>query len=262
MSRPSNIGILSYEVYLPSTYISQSDFESFNKESKGKYSIGLGQQEMSVVGDREDINSIAATVFLNLIEKNSINPSSIGRLEIGTETFQDKSKSTKTFLMDYFQGNNSVEGITSVNACYGAVQGLFNSVAWIESSSWDGRLAIVIAADIAIYEAGPARATGGAGAVALLIGPNAPLALDPLRSTYMENAWDFYKPIPSSEYPVVDGQFSLKCYLKSISNCYKQLKQKTGQNTIQSLADFYCFHAPYMKLTLKSFTHIVSEELK
>lgn len=29
--------------------------------------------------------------------------------------------------------------------------------AWIESSAWDGRNAIVLAGDIAVYEKGPAR---------------------------------------------------------------------------------------------------------
>jgi len=33
-------------------------------------------------------------------------------------------------------------------------------------------------ADVAAYAEGPARCTGGAGAVALLIGPNAPLIFD------------------------------------------------------------------------------------
>lgn len=32
--------------------------------------------------------------------------------------------------------------------------------------------------DIAVYATGSARPTGGAGAVAMLIGPNAPLAFD------------------------------------------------------------------------------------
>jgi hydroxymethylglutaryl-CoA synthase len=41
-----------------------------------------------------------------------------------------------------------------------------------------GRLAIVVAADVATYAQGGARPTGGAGAVAMLIGPNAPLVLD------------------------------------------------------------------------------------
>ena len=36
----------------------------------------------------------------------------------------------------------------------------------------------MIAADIAIYASGNARPTGGAGAVAMLIGPNAPLYIE------------------------------------------------------------------------------------
>ena len=41
-----------------------------------------------------------------------------------------------------------------------------------------GRYALVVAADIAVYASGNARPTGGAGAVALLVGPNAPLQLE------------------------------------------------------------------------------------
>jgi 3-hydroxy-3-methylglutaryl CoA synthase len=41
-----------------------------------------------------------------------------------------------------------------------------------------GRYAAVIAADIAVYASGNARPTGGAGAAAMLVGPNAPLVLE------------------------------------------------------------------------------------
>lgn len=41
-----------------------------------------------------------------------------------------------------------------------------------------GRFALVVAADIAVYASGAARPTGGAGAVAMLVGPNAPLVLE------------------------------------------------------------------------------------
>lgn len=50
--------------------------------------------------DREDINSLALTVVSNLLKKYNIDPRSIGRLDVGTETIIDKSKSTKTLLMD------------------------------------------------------------------------------------------------------------------------------------------------------------------
>lgn len=63
-------------------------------------------------------------------------------------------------------------GATSINACYGATNALINTLNWISSPYWDGRYGIVVAADLAVYEDGPARPTGGAGAVALLIGPN------------------------------------------------------------------------------------------
>ena len=36
----------------------------------------------------------------------------------------------------------------------------------------------MVCADIAVYASGNARPTGGAGAVAMLIGPNAPLVLE------------------------------------------------------------------------------------
>lgn len=39
---PVDVGIIAIEIYFPSTYVSQSDLEIFNKVPKGKYTIGLG----------------------------------------------------------------------------------------------------------------------------------------------------------------------------------------------------------------------------
>lgn len=66
--------------------------------------------------------------------------SDIGRLEVGTESLVDKSKSIKSMLMRLFKNsnNNNVEGVDSTNACYGGTAALFNSIAWLESSAWDG----------------------------------------------------------------------------------------------------------------------------
>jgi hydroxymethylglutaryl-CoA synthase len=67
--------------------------------------------------------------------------STIGRLDVGTETIIDKSKSVKTVLMQLFEesGNHDVEGVDNINACYGGTAALFNALSWIESSSWDGK---------------------------------------------------------------------------------------------------------------------------
>jgi hydroxymethylglutaryl-CoA synthase len=90
---------------------------------------------------------------------------------------------------------HDIEGVTSINACYGATNALFNTLNWVQSKAWDGRLGIVVATDIAVYAKGPARPTGGVGAIAMLIGPNAPLVIDDVRSTFVDAAYDFYKPI-------------------------------------------------------------------
>ncbi|WFD00486.1 hydroxymethylglutaryl-CoA synthase [Malassezia yamatoensis] len=178
--RPENVGIKALEVYFPKRCISEEDLEEFDGVSKGKYTIGLGQQYMAFTDDREDINSFALTAVANLMEKYNIDPKSIGRLDVGTETIIDKSKAVKTMLMELFapHGNTDIEGIDSKNACYGGTAALFNAINWIESSSWDGRDAIVFAGDIAIYAEGSARPVGGAGAVAMLVGPNAPLVVE------------------------------------------------------------------------------------
>lgn len=42
----------------------------------------------------------------------------------------------------------------------------------------------------------------------------------------MEHAYDFYKPNLSSEYPVVDGQLSIQCYLRALDRCYAVYRRK------------------------------------
>ena len=89
-------------------------------------------------------------------------------------------------------------GVTSLNACYGGTSALINALNWITSKYWDGRKAIVVMGDQAVYQDGPARPTGGAGVIAMLIGPKAKITFDHHRASFMDNQWDFYKPIPSS----------------------------------------------------------------
>lgn len=63
--------------------------------------------------------------------------------------------------MDLFGDNTDIEGATVINACYGGTAALLNAFTWVESDGWDGRFAIVVAADIATYARGPARPTCG-----------------------------------------------------------------------------------------------------
>ena len=113
---------------------------------------------------------VALTVVQGLMEKFDLSWHDIGRLEVGTETLLDKSKSTKTVLMELCPSLiHDIEGVTTVNACYGGMAALLNAVAWCQSRDYvKGTYALVVAADIAVYAPGPARPTGGAGAVAMV----------------------------------------------------------------------------------------------
>ncbi|KAL0003938.1 hypothetical protein SO802_011499 [Lithocarpus litseifolius] len=52
-----------------------------------------------------------------------------------------------------------------------------------------------------IVQEGPAKPIGGVAAVAILIGPDAPITFESrVRGTYMAHAYDFYKPNLASEY--------------------------------------------------------------
>mmetsp|Transcript_25168 Transcript_25168/g.25373 ORF Transcript_25168/g.25373 Transcript_25168/m.25373 type:complete len:472 (+) Transcript_25168:85-1500(+) len=256
--RPENVGILAMEIYTPKRFVAQEYLEAADG-CPGKYTIGLGQLNMAFSDDCEDITSIFLTVVHSLLEKYKIEPSSIGRVEIGTETLIDKSKSVKTSLMSIFGDNTDLEGVTNVNACYGGTAALFNSLAWIESSDWDGRYALVVCGDIAVYEAGPARPTGGCGCIAMLLGADAPVVMEPgVRATHCLDVYDFYKP-NHSEYAVVDGKLSQRAYLSSVDKCYMKYKQKTAKKypkrapITAEYFDYFAFHSPYNKLVQKGF---------
>ena len=177
--------------------------------------------------------------------------------------------------MQLFGENTNIEGVDTVNACYGGTNALFNTVNWIESSGWDGRDGIVVAGDIALYAKGNARPTGGAGAVAMLIGPNAPIVVEPgLRGTYMQHAYDFYKPDLTSEYPYVDGHYSVNCYSKALDAAYRAYSKReahlakataNGHANGNGVADtktpfdrfdYVTFHAPTCKLVAKSYARL------
>jgi len=261
------LGIVDLQLYFPKYYVDQNDLEIHDKAEKGKYTIGLGQEKMAFVKDNEDINSISLTVVDKIITRNNISYKDISRLEVGTETFLDKSKSIKTHLMELFResGNFDVEGISTTNACYGGTNALLNAINWLYSDFYDGKYAIVIASDIAVYSKGRARPTGGCGSVAILLGPFAKIQIENIRASYMNNVYDFYKPNPTSEYPTVDGVFSLDCYFKALEYCFSKFYEKSAGFSRNSFSldnfDYFSFHTPFAKMVEKAFYHLISFDL-
>jgi hydroxymethylglutaryl-CoA synthase len=57
----------------------------------------------------------------------------------------------------------SAQGSDHMHGCYGGTAALLSVADWVASPSWDGRLGLAVATDIAVYpEGSPARPTGAA----------------------------------------------------------------------------------------------------
>uniref|UniRef100_A0A6I8P0D6 Hydroxymethylglutaryl-CoA synthase n=1 Tax=Ornithorhynchus anatinus TaxID=9258 RepID=A0A6I8P0D6_ORNAN len=223
---PRDVGILALEVYFPSQYVDQVDLEKFDKVEAGKYTVGLGQTQMGFCSAHEDINSLCLTVVQRLMERSGLPWDAVGRLEVGTETIIDKSKAVKTVLMDLFQSSGNTD-----------IEGIDTT-----NACYGGTASLFNAANWVESS-----------------------SWDGLRGTHMENAYDFYKPDLSSEYPVVDGKLSILCYLRALDRCYafyrrkiEQQWQNTGITRPFTLDDFefIIFHTPFCKLVQKSVARL------
>jgi hydroxymethylglutaryl-CoA synthase len=90
----------------------------------------------------------------------------------------------------------------------------------------------------------------------MLIGREAPIVLGSVRSSHFEDAYDFYKPNLSSEYPTVFGQESNVCYLRALDGCYRRFADKWEAVNRKKLTldewNHVVLHSPYNKLVKKS----------
>lgn len=128
---------------------------------------------------------------------------------------------------------------------------LFNALNWMYSPFWNGKYALVVTSDIAVYgDVGP-NATGGAGAVCILLGPNAPMTLGRDYTSFTKHVYDFFKPNPVDGLPVVDGPLSLKSFFGALIKTFADYKKKTGMKRLEEM-DYICCHTPFAKQVEKS----------
>ncbi|WP_080424809.1 type I polyketide synthase [Burkholderia ubonensis] len=261
--RARNVGIKAMELYFPNHMVLQSDME-LHHHCEGKYTVGLGQEAITFCGDDEDAVSMALTVVQRLMDRYGIDWSQIGRLEIGTESQVDRSKSIKSYLMQLFEAHGccNIEGVDTYNACYGGTSALFNTVAWCQSEAWDGRLGLVVCVDIADLSEEHAFLNGAA-AVAMLVGPDAALVMKPERASHMLHRWDFYKPVAWHDpFPLMrDGKHSVDVYTACLDSCQNLLDQRLGGKGLLGKHDHFVFHCTSTYLIKRAFDRIIENEM-
>ena len=203
MINPS-LGIDALHFSLPRLTLPMEALAQARGIEADKLRFGLGLSSMAVCDTDEDVVTLAAEAAWNLIQREKIDPHTLGRIYLGTESAVDAAKPSSTYVLGLLEkrweatlGPRSLKHCDALDmtfACVGGVDALHNSLDWVRAGS--GRKALVIAAYVAKYAPeSPGEYTQGAGAVALLITENPRiLALDSDFGVAIESVGDFFKP--------------------------------------------------------------------
>jgi hydroxymethylglutaryl-CoA synthase len=165
----------------------------------------------------------------------------------------DHSKPVASFVQGLLGLPTSCRVYETKHACYGGTAGLMTALDWIRAGSHRGQKALVIASDIARYGLRtPGEPTQGAGAVAMLVSDQPKLLeLDQAVGTFARDVMDFWRPLYSKD-AVVDGQYSVTCYLEALTGAYQAwLKQAEGPVSTDRFAAI-AYHVPYPKMAKKA----------
>jgi hydroxymethylglutaryl-CoA synthase len=100
-------GIDAIDYYLPKIALKISSLAEKRNIIPAKLEKGLGLKFMSLPDVNEDTASMAANALLQLIDNNKIDPKTIGRIYMGTESALDASKPTATYALAPVEKNFS-----------------------------------------------------------------------------------------------------------------------------------------------------------
>lgn len=197
-------GIDCIDFYVPNLYVSIEDLAIHREIVPAKLTKGLGLQKMAIPDVNEDAASFAANALMSLIKNNAIDPRTIGRIYLGTESALDASKPTATYAVEVVEeelsnkyGDRCFKNCDVVDmtfACVGAVDAFQNCMDWVRNHP--DRKAIVIASDVSKYELNSTgEYTQGGGAVVVLITNNPSIvSFEDIWGVATKSEGDFFKP--------------------------------------------------------------------
>jgi hydroxymethylglutaryl-CoA synthase len=237
-------------------------------------------------GANENAYTMAATAVLRLIQQYDINPQKIGFLGLGIESSTDNSAGAvlvKGMVNQALReaGQPEISRACEVpefkHACLGGVYALKAAARYLATDG-QNRIAIVVCADIAEYErASSGEPTQGAGAVAMLMEPQAKLLnveLDTCGSASAYRGPDFRKPfvrfmgqsegpfMQPRDFPVFNGKYSTTCYVDEVlaaaRDLFSRLTTRPSVFMRSMVASF--LHRPYQRMaeTGLAFTFLLA----
>lgn len=255
------VGIEAIGVAVPSTYLELEELAHARGVPPGKYVEGLGVSRMAVPQPDDDTVSLAARAARMALASASVDPKAIGMLVVGTETAVDHAKPVSSFVQGLLGVGRRCRIFETKHACYGGTAALQLALDWVRSGSARGQKALIVCSDVARYGLGSAgEPTQGAGAVALLVS-DAPrlVALDAgLSGLWANDVHDFWRPLYSKD-ALVDGHYSVRCYLDALAGAYGHYKELAGAPGVPFFSEGFAalaYHVPYTKMARKAHRHL------
>jgi len=243
----TSIGIHDLEMATGHHVVELADLAEFSGVAPGKYILGLGQSQMSVLSEDEDIVTMGAAAALPLLERNGTE--GIRTLLFATESGVDQSKAAGVAALRLLGLPSNVRVVEMKQACYGGTAALQAAVGIVARSPEERVL--VITSDNARYELdSPGEPTQGAGAVAMLISADPDvLEIEQANGISTIDVDDFWRPNDSTT-AVVDGHLSVGAYLDALTGAWKDLEANGGP----AIADIdrILYHQPYTKMAKKA----------
>jgi hydroxymethylglutaryl-CoA synthase len=257
------VGIERLQAYIPQYSLRLTDLAKARQIPAEKLTEGLGVREMAIVPPCEDIVTLAASAGARLLRASGVDPETIGMLVVATETGVDHAKPVSIFVHDLLGIGRQCRVYETKHACFAGTAALHAAADWVRAGAARPRRALVIAADIARYELGsPGEPTQGAGAVAMLVGPEPrTLVLGTESGAYASNVYDFWRPLGRRE-AIVDGKYSITCYLDALSGAFAAYRalEHPPLDPEEALSDRLArllYHTPFPKMAMKAHRRLV-----
>jgi hydroxymethylglutaryl-CoA synthase len=247
-------GIASIGLHLPPLAMAVEELAELRGVDPAKFTLGLGCRAMALCPQGHGVVEMAvqaAERALGRWEAAGGDRSRIGLLATGTESALDMSRPLSAFVADTLGLRGAIRSYEVKHACYGGTLALRQALEWRLSGAAQGKAALVIATDEALYaEQDPGEPTQGAGAVALVVDAPAVAAIDPISFPWSEPEFDFWRPVGEA-FPRVQGPLSLDCYKRAAENCFRGLVGEGDPAAVLGALRALCFHVPFPKMVKK-----------
>ncbi|MEE2776537.1 MAG: hydroxymethylglutaryl-CoA synthase [Acidobacteriota bacterium] len=250
------VGIESIGLHLPPLALPVEELAKLRGEDPNKYTVGLGCSQMAICPPDYGVVDLAAEAARRALSRWDGDPRRIGLLAAGTETAVDMSRPLSAYVADELGLSGGIRSYEVKHACYGGTLALRQAAEWRLLGAAKERAALVVAADVALYEEGdPGEATQGAGAVAFVVDRPEIASIDTDTIPYSEPEFDFFRPV-GDKFPTVNGKLSLECYKKAAEFCFQALiNERDPDKTLQGF-EAICFHVPFPKMVRKAVMHL------